>query len=116
MKQTILSLAFLLLFLSNGSLLAQDVSLSDKSNYQIEKVYPNPVRDFVFVEVNSQNYTSIQFEAIDILGNKIKQWKKEELVPGNQRIRLDLQSFHPGFYLLKVVVDGQVTVKRIRKL
>ena len=53
---------------------------------------------------------------IDILGNTIKKWEKMELTPGTQKIRLELQRFNAGFYLLKANIDGHVTIKRIRKL
>ena len=116
MKKYILCLSFLLFFLSFNNLHAQEVTLSENQKYQIEKIYPNPVQDQVFIELYSVDYASVQFELIDILGNKIKLWKKKELVPGNQKISLDLQSIHPGFYLLKTNVGGEVIVKRIRKV
>jgi hypothetical protein len=116
MKKIILCLSLLLFFLSFANLQAQEASLSENEKYQIDKIYPNPVQGQVFVELYSENFTSVQFELIDILGNKIKLWKKRELVPGNQKVSLDLQSIHPGFYLLKTTIGGQVIVKRIRKV
>ena len=116
MKQTILSFIFVLFFLFNGSLKAQELIVSENESFRIEKVYPNPIDSYVFVQVFSENYGTIQFELIDILGNKIKLWNKMELVPGSQKIKLDFQAFHSGFYLLKGKVDGQFIVKRLRKL
>ena len=116
MNKIVLCLSLLFISLSFDNLRAQDISFFENEKYHIDKIYPNPVQGQVFVELHSKNFTLIQFELIDILGNKVKQWKKKELVPGNQKISLDLQSFHSGFYLLKATVDGQVIVKRIRKM
>lgn len=116
MKEILLTLTFSLFLLFNGGLKAQDLSKSDKLDYQIEKVYPNPAREFVFVEVFSENYASIRFELIDILGNTVKKWEKKELTPGTQKIRFELQKFSSGFYLLKADKQGQIIIKRIRKL
>lgn len=116
MKQIILSFSLLIFLLFSGQSNAQKTSISENENYRIEKVYPNPVSNQVSIQFYSENYSTVQFELINILGNKIKQWKKMELIPGVQRIKLDFQDLDPGFYLIKATVDGQVIVKRIRKL
>jgi len=116
MRKTLLYLTFstfLLLFMSAG---AQEVSIPDKEDYQIEKIYPNPASEFVFVDIFSENYGMVQFELIDILGNTIKKWDKMELSPGTQKVRIELQRFKAGFYLLKANKNDQVIIKRIRKL
>ncbi|MGQ7871281.1 T9SS type A sorting domain-containing protein [Sunxiuqinia sp. sy24] len=116
MKQTLLTLTFSLFLLFNGSLKAQDLSRSDTLDYQIEKVYPNPAREFLFVELFSEHYMVVRFELIDILGNTVKKWEKKELTPGRHKIRFELQKFSSGFYLLKADKQGQIIIKRIRKL
>ena len=116
MKQIILTISLLGFLLIGGHSKAQSLSLSENESYRIEKIYPNPVVNHVSIEIYSANFATVQFELIDILGNKIKQWKKIEVVPGNQKINLNLQNFNTGFYLIKASIDGQVIVKRIRKL
>lgn len=116
MKKTILSLLLLLFFFSFENLNAQETPPVENEKYRIEKVYPNPVQDQLFIEIFSEDFSFVQFELIDILGNKVKQWKKRELFPGSQKLGIDLQSIHPGFYLLKSTIEGQVVVKRIRKV
>ncbi len=116
MRKTLLYLTFSMFILLFGSAGAQEVSILDKEDYQIERIYPNPATEFVFVDIFSKNYAIVQFELIDILGNTIKKWDKMELTPGTQKIRLELQRFNAGFYLLKANMDRQVAIKRIRKL
>ena len=117
MKKRILSIiliSFLTLPIAFGARAAEQQV--DKEAYQIEKIYPNPVKDFVYVELSSKEYSIVQFDLIDILGNKVKLWKKVELVPGSQRIRLETNDLNNGFYLLRATIDKHIIVKRIRKL
>lgn len=117
MKKRILSIiliSFLTLPIAFGARAAEQQV--DNKSYLIEKIYPNPVKDFVYVELSSKEYSIVQFDLIDILGNKVKIWKKVELVPGSQRIRLETNDLNNGFYLLRATIDKQIIVKRIRKL
>lgn len=116
MKRTILTIIFLLFLIFTNNLHAQELPASPKQDYKIEKVYPNPVKDQVSLELESEKFATVQFQLIDILGNKVKQWKKVAVVPGNQKIQLNLQEFNSGFYFLRVNMDNQIVVKRIRKL
>ncbi|MFV0378408.1 MAG: T9SS type A sorting domain-containing protein [Mangrovibacterium sp.] len=81
-----------------------------------EKVYPNPFSDYLVVEFTSQEYASATIELMDILGNPVQQWQKVEIVPGTQKIRLVLNNFHSGIYLLKVKVGSECFVTRLRKV
>lgn len=116
MKRFILSIILSLFSIVSGNLNAQELSKLNHELFTIQKIYPNPISDFVFIEINAKNYISIQFELIDILGNKIKRWNKIEVVRGTQKVKLDFQSIHSGFYLLKISADKTNIVKRIRKL
>ena len=116
MKQALLYFTFSAFLLLFANVRAQEVSIPDQEDYQIEKIYPNPAKEYVFVDIFSKKYALVQFELIDILGNTVKKWEKMELTPGIQKIRLELQRFNAGFYLLKADNDGQVIIKRIQKL
>lgn len=116
MKQFLLSIIFPLLLIISVPVSSQETALEKHEDYHIEKIYPNPVTNQVFVNLISEKYTVVQFELINILGNKVKHWKKIELVPGNQKIKLDLHDLNAGFYLLKVTAHNKTLVKRIRKL
>lgn len=81
-----------------------------------EKVYPNPFSDYLVVEFSSQEFATATIELMDILGNPVQQWQKVEIVPGTQKIRLMLNNFHSGIYLLKVKVGSECFVSRLRKV
>jgi hypothetical protein len=86
-----------------------------EESVQIEKVYPNPVSNHVFVELNLQEFSNITFELVDILGVSVKKWKPSHLSPGNHKSKLELNSIRTGIYLLKINVNGKDFVKRIKK-
>ena len=116
MKQFILIISLLVCFFIGGQTSAQNASLNENENYRIEKVYPNPVSNQLTLEIDVTDYSHVQFELIDILGNKIKRWQEMELAPGQQKVKLDLQEYNPGFYLIKANFGDHVIVKRVRKL
>lgn len=115
MKAAIL---FLLLFVAVFPLNAQtNASLvDDSSTTKLERVYPNPIEDYIVVEVTAANYNQATIVLMDILGNVVQRWENQELSPGTQQIRLSLRNLHSGIYLLKVVVDNKSFVQRLRKV
>lgn len=116
MKQFLLITIFLFIFSLNGKSAVQEVSQLDKMSYRIEKIYPNPAKNRLVVDFFSEEYLLVQFELIDILGNKVKQWKKVEVAPGLQKLSFNLEEFSAGIYLLKAQAGREVVVERIRKL
>jgi|GEM_PF-6042995 len=84
--------------------------------YQIEKIFPNPIEDYFFVEVEATSRITIFFELIDILGQQVQKWDPMQLSPGSKRIKLLMNDHHSGIYLLKAQVGGDDVVFRIRKV
>lgn len=91
------------------------VSTSISSSFSINKVYPNPVKDFVIVELRSEDSGTMQVSLINILGSEVKKWESSELLQGEQKLKLDLSSIKSGVYFLKIVKSGQVKTQVIKK-
>lgn len=113
--------AFLLvtvLVFAFGMLGAQSVNqeAGEQSSVKLEKVYPNPMSDYVMVEMTAQEFVSANIVLMDVLGNPVQEWEKVEVTPGIQKIRLALNNLHSGIYLLKVKVGSQCFVIRLRKV
>lgn len=83
---------------------------------KVERVYPNPLSDYLFVEINCVEYAQATIVLLDILGNQVQQWENVEVVPGTQKVRLNLKPLHSGIYLLKVSIGDQKFVNRLRKV
>lgn len=84
--------------------------------YQIEKIFPNPIRDHFFIQIESNVRLTVLFELIDILGKPVQKWDPMEVTPGIQRIRLHMNDHHSGIYLLKAQIGGEDVVFRVRKV
>lgn len=70
-------------------------------------VYPNPVSDFLTLELRDQNNTSIFFEVISPTGTPLN--IRENLIPaGSKRIIINLTDFVPGFYMIQFKSDQGV--------
>ena len=91
------------------------VLVVDNQSFSISKVYPNPVKDVVTIEIHSELSTPIQMSLINILGSEVKKWEPVNLNQGDQTFKIDLMSFKTGVYILKITSSGQVCTQVIKK-
>ncbi|WP_163707023.1 T9SS type A sorting domain-containing protein [Mangrovibacterium lignilyticum] len=91
-------------------------SSEDENATKVERVFPNPIDDHLFVEITSDDFSKASIVLMDILGNPVQQWEVVEIMPGTQKIRLNLNKLHSGLYLLKVKIGEQNFVNRLRKV
>jgi hypothetical protein len=76
------------------------------------KVYPNPVSDFLKVEIGQMN-TSVNYSIYDVFGKAIVQNSKSVF---NQSINfIDVKSFPDGIYLLEIHANGTHITRKIVK-
>lgn len=90
--------------------------LNSVKPYQIEKIFPNPITDYFFVQIDAEARFTIFFELIDILGKSVQKWEPKEISPGIQRIKLKMDNHHSGIYLLKAQIGKDDVVFRVRKV
>lgn len=88
---------------------------SEQPLFSIQRVYPNPVKDFVTVEIQSKISESVQVSLYNILGTEIKKWDSNNLHQGGQNLKLDLSIYKPGVYILRISGGGQVCSQVIKK-
>lgn len=90
-------------------------SISSLSPFSITKVYPNPVKDEVTIEIHSDQPGNVQLSLINILGSEVKKWEPWYVDAGDQKTKLDMSSFHSGIYFLKLVKSNQVATQILKK-
>ena len=88
---------------------------TETSSFSINKVYPNPVKDFVTVELQSEVTGTIQVSLFNILGTEVKKWETLSLYQGDQKLKLDLSQFKSGVYILKINKQGLVRTQVVKK-
>ena len=87
----------------------------DNKTFSLSKVYPNPVKDIVIVELQTAVAGDIQISLYNILGVQVKVWDSIYLSQGDQQIRLDLSLIKSGVYILKITQSGKVCSQVIKK-
>jgi hypothetical protein len=95
--------------------LQPSVNATETSSFSINKVYPNPVKDFVTVELQSEVTGTIQVSLFNILGTEVKKWETQSLFNGEQKLRLDLSQLKSGIYILKINKKGLVRTQVLKK-
>ncbi|MBA5630383.1 T9SS type A sorting domain-containing protein [Moheibacter lacus] len=77
---------------------------------QLIEIYPNPTYQYTNIII-SQDFKEAEVQVFNLNGQKLQQ--KKLLYRSTP---VDLQSYPPGVYILKIIIDGQITdVKVIKK-
>lgn len=99
---------------------SQRLALADRTameaqSFTIDKVYPNPVKDYITVDLNANTPGNIEISLINILGTEVKKWTEFSLNQGDQKVKLDLSEFKSGVYILKVSKQDLVRTQVLKK-
>jgi hypothetical protein len=78
------------------------------------KIYPNPARDAIFLEIAEAAGDHITVDLLDALGAKVI---RHDLgaVSGERRERLDLSGLSGGVYFVEITISGRLQRTRITK-
>lgn len=92
-----------------------DRTAMEAQSFTIDKVYPNPVKDYITVDLNANTPGNIEISLINILGTEVKKWTEFSLNQGDQKVKLDLSEFKSGVYILKVSKQDLVRTQVLKK-
>ncbi|MFA5540403.1 MAG: T9SS type A sorting domain-containing protein [Bacteroidales bacterium] len=67
------------------------------------KVYPNPARDYVYVDIEATNFEKGEIELFDMQGKLVKKAK----LNAKQRNRIDVSNLNSGAYTYNVSLNGK---------
>lgn len=120
--------AFLLLFVVSINSFAQKAATTTQLNgtltpgmssnaqpFTLLKIFPNPVKDLVNLELQSVSSGSVRISLFNILGTEVKKWDSFALPAGDQKLKLDLTEFKSGIYFLKISGSGQIVTQVVKK-
>jgi len=96
-----------------GSVISAGISATQP--FSISKVYPNPVKDLVTIDIQSEISGAIQLSLFNILGTEVKKWESYYLNQGDQQFKIDLSFLKTGIYILKISSSKQVCSQVIKK-
>ena len=94
------SQSWLVKFMPYGLSELTNIETNEKASL---KVYPNPARDFINVDIEADRFSSSEIELFDIQGRLVKKSKLNAQI-GN---RIDVSMLNPGAYTYRVVINGK---------
>ena len=83
---------------------------------KIFSVYPNPVTDYLNIEFKTSDKNLIGIMIINQQGIILKNIKTTAQSYGKWAESMDISSYKPGVYLLRVTIDGNLFTKRFIKI
>lgn len=91
--------------------------IQEVSNFQVKKVYPNPCRDNVKLNIYTPNPSEINISILDIQGKEIVSGNKKRLTVGENEIEIDLRHIPSGIYFIHSSIgNGKTEVNKIMKV
>lgn len=92
------------------------VATTEIRSFTINKIFPNPAKDYVNVDLRLEEAGLVQISLISIIGTEVKKWENVQLNQGEQILKLDLSGFQNGMYFLKITKSGQVKSLVLKKI
>jgi len=80
------------------------------------RIYPNPVSDYLNIEYSTSVKTTIGITIINQQGIIFLNTKTITRSPGEWHENLDISSYKPGVYLLRLTIDGKMQTQRFIKI
>jgi hypothetical protein len=77
--------------------------LAKELNNTIARVYPNPAKDKLIIELQGQQNGDAQLSIYDILGNEVVVVSNVSIQKGLNQIPVDLNDLKPGVYFFNLV-------------
>jgi hypothetical protein len=103
----------LLLFFIFGSTLWADFSFVIEGKEQLT-LYPNPAKDYVKIELQTENTAVPDIHIIDLTGKVVRKFDKfQSLEQEVFKTELDISSLNSGVYFVKVIQGDKVYSKKL---
>jgi len=77
------------------------------------KVYPNPASDVIYLDIDSKTYGPVSFFLTDPAGRIVKEYNRQSLNQGENRIPVSLRNISTGTYFMIINSGAGISVKSI---
>jgi argininosuccinate synthase len=71
-------------------------------------VYPNPVENTIFININQENGTPVNIKLLDLNGNELISSTYD--FPESGQVHLDVNRITSGMYFLKIDAQGEFCI------
>ncbi len=100
------SSTYIIKFMPNGFIGLVNIETGEKETI---KVYPNPARDYINVDIQSTNFKQSDIELFDMQGKLVKKAK----LKSKQGNRIDVSNLNAGAYTYNVSLNGKTISGKI---
>ena len=88
------------------SLTIKPNSITDADLVSSCKVYPNPARDFVTLELQLNSAADCRIKLLDVMGREVTVIPEQHVEKGNARVTLQIKDLPEGLYTLKIAITA----------
>lgn len=90
------------------------VGLNEEKTTITSAIYPNPTDAMVTINLNSSSSAAVVVRLYDMMGMSVRILSKK-LIPGDNKMELDMKNLPAGVYNAVILVDGQSINQKIVK-
>lgn len=83
--------------------------LEKENNYFNLKMYPNPAKGFVHIDINGTEVNNLDVSVFSVTGKLVMQQQYKE----QENITLNISNQKQGVYFVKLNIDGKETVRKL---
>jgi len=83
------------------------------SNETVFEVYPNPFTSAAVISFSIHQNSKVHIELYDIAGRKLQHVLDENLGAGNHEVNLNRDQLNSGIYFVRLLINDEVTMKKI---
>lgn len=77
-------------------------------------VYPNPIKNTLFVDFNLPNVAHVKISLLNLLGQEEQVFYNDNALPaGNHQFKFDARSTRPGVYFLKYEANDRTIIRKV---
>jgi hypothetical protein len=82
-------------------------------NFSVSQNYPNPARDYAFVDVTTEHAATVKASIANLIGQTVWQGEAQKVGAGKHQIKLNTSGLKTGVYLYNIQVDSKVISKKM---
>ena len=102
-------------YIDDVTLATSPIGMQDLERQIDLKISPNPTLDVTSVTMRLIEASEVRMEILDMLGKTIQPVLVKDLTNGPHRFVVDMSRFTSGVYYLRIMVDGDMLVKKVVK-
>jgi PKD repeat protein len=99
-------------FAVNSTEIDVTTSLEEATFGKVMKMYPNPTSGELYLELSLDKSVDLQIQVMDMLGRS-QYVEQQQLLAGDQKLKLNLNNLSSGVYFLNLSVDNQIISQKV---